>query len=203
MILYWIWECSVVIVSNSSKKRIPFRKQQWFLCCDEFDLPHNRSEIRECHSFDNVHFFVALISRLNSSHSIDAAILYMRKKVFYSIHILYHTHILNRLIESCTIQGIDLTDELTRGSQYKIENILLRINNSKDFSMLCLNATESQVSFHSCFSHCSSLISLLLRASHWSWSRIPTCTMILWSWWTFSRFIPALWSLTTFAFRLA
>lgn len=112
-------------------------------------------------------FIVAFISRLNSSHSIDAAILYMRKKVFYSIHILYHTHILNRLIESCTIQGIDLTDELTRGSQYKIENILLRINNSKEYSMLCLNATESQVSLLFLFLNCSSLISLPLRAFHW------------------------------------
>ena len=98
-----------------------------------------------------------LKSRLNSSHSIDAAILYLRKKVFYSIHILYHTHIFNRLIESCTIQGIDFTDELTRGSQYKIENILLRINNSKDYSMICLNATESQVCF------LSFLLSILAR----------------------------------------
>ena len=195
-------ECSVVTVSNSSKKRISFRKQQRFLCCDEFDLSHNRSQIWERYSSKNVPFFVlAFISRLNSSHSIDAAILYMRKKVFYSIHILYHTHILNRLIESCTIQGIDLTDELTRGSQYKIENILLRINNSKEYSMLCLNATESQVSLLFLFLNCSSLISLPLRAFHWWWNRIPTYTMILWSWWTSNRCIPALWSLTTFASR--
>ena len=38
-------ECSVVTVSNSSKKRISFRKQQRFLCCDEFDLSHDRSQI--------------------------------------------------------------------------------------------------------------------------------------------------------------
>ena len=88
--------------------------------------------------------FWRLSIRINSSNSIDAAVLYMRKKVFYSLHILYHTHILNRFIESCTIQGIDLTDELTRGSHYKIENILLRINNLDAFSMICLNATEHQ-----------------------------------------------------------
>ena len=101
----------------------------------------------------------------------------MRKKVFYTIHVLYHTHIFNRLIESSTIQGIDLTDELTRGSQYKIENILLRINNSEDFSMICLNATESQVFILLLFD-CSSLFSLLLPAFRWSWSLIRICTMI-------------------------
>ena len=39
-----------------------------------------------------------------------------------------------------------MTDELVRGSQYKIENLLLRINNSSEFNFICLNATEKQVS---------------------------------------------------------
>ena len=86
-------------------------------------------------------------NRLNQTRTIEAAVHYMRMKNFYCIHILYHTHILNQMIESCTIQGIDIDDEFTRGSQYKIENILLRINNTPTYSFICLNATEAQVSF--------------------------------------------------------
>lgn len=71
--------------------------------------------------------------------------MHLRQKSFYTIHALYHTHLLNRLVESCSIQGIDLVDELMRGSQYKIENLLLRINNNTHFNFICLNATERQV----------------------------------------------------------
>ena len=75
----------------------------------------------------------------------EAAITYLKQKSFHCIHILYQTTILNRILESCSIQGIDLEDEFTRGSQYKIENILLRINNTSTYNYICLNATERQV----------------------------------------------------------
>ena len=71
--------------------------------------------------------------------------MHLRQKSFYTIHALYHAHLLNRLVESCSIQGIDLVDELMRGSQYKIENLLLRINNNTHFNFICLNATERPV----------------------------------------------------------
>ena len=96
---------------------------------------------------------------MNQTRTIEAAIHYLRMKTFYCIHILYHTHILNRIIESCTIQGIDIDDEFTRGSQYKIENILLRINNTPAYNFICLNATEAQVWFELCL-HPSSLYNL-------------------------------------------
>ena len=76
----------------------------------------------------------------------EAGVAYLREKSFYTLHALYHAHLLNRVVESCSIQGIDVTDELVRGSQYKIENLLLRINNSSEFNFICLNATEKQVS---------------------------------------------------------
>ena len=82
---------------------------------------------------------------LSKPSLIDSVFLYLRKKSFYSIHILYHTHILNQLIESCSIKGLDLTDELMRGSQYHIENFLLRINKDPSYQYICLNATESQL----------------------------------------------------------
>lgn len=89
-----------------------------------------------------------MTSRINRSSTMETAILYLKTKNFYCLHILFHTHILNRIIESCTIQGIDIDDEFTRGSQYKIENILLRINNTPTYNFVCLNATEAQVRIH-------------------------------------------------------
>lgn len=86
-----------------------------------------------------------LRTMLTKSSLIDSVFLYLRKKSFYAIHILYHTHILNQILESCSIQGTDITDELMRGSQYHIENFLLRINKDPLFQFLCLNATESQL----------------------------------------------------------
>ena len=73
---------------------------------------------------------------LSKPSLIDSVFMYLRKKSFYTIHILYHTHILNQLIESCSIQGLDLTDELMRG---------LRINKDPIYQFVCLNATESQL----------------------------------------------------------
>ena len=87
----------------------------------------------------------SLLCRIEHSSQIDAAFLYLRKKSFYSLFILYHEHILDRVIESCNIQGLDPMDEFTRGSQFKIENFLLRINKDPSFRYLCLNATESQI----------------------------------------------------------
>ena len=84
--------------------------------------------------------------RLRRPSTVEAGVAYLREKSFYTLHALYHAHLLNRLVESCSIQGIDVTDELVRGSQYKIENLLLRINNSSEFNFICLNATEKQVS---------------------------------------------------------
>ena len=75
----------------------------------------------------------------------DSAFFYLRKKCFYCLHILFHTQILNRLVESCSIKGIDLVDELTRGSQFHIETFLLRINKDPSFQFIFLNATESQL----------------------------------------------------------
>ena len=83
--------------------------------------------------------------RICNTSQIDAALLYLRKKSFYTLHILYHEHILDRIIESCTIQGIDPMDELIRGSQFKIENFLLRINKDPTYRYICLNATENQI----------------------------------------------------------
>ena len=84
--------------------------------------------------------------RLRRASTVEAGVAYLREKSFYTLHALYHAHLLNRVVESCSIQGIDVTDELVRGSQYKIENLLLRINNSSEFNFICLNATEKQVS---------------------------------------------------------
>ena len=84
--------------------------------------------------------------RLRRASTVEAGVAYLREKSFYTLHALYHAHLLNRVVESCSIQGIDVTDELVRGSQYKIENLLLRINNSSEFNFICLNATERQVS---------------------------------------------------------
>ena len=84
--------------------------------------------------------------RLRRASTVEAGMAYLREKSFYTLHALYHAHLLNRVVESCSIQGIDVTDELVRGSQYKIENLLLRINNSSEFNFICLNATERQVS---------------------------------------------------------
>lgn len=82
---------------------------------------------------------------MNHPSTMKVAIQYLQTKNYYCLHILFHTHILNQIIESCSIQGIDIEDEFTRGSQYKIENILLRINNTPTYSYICLNATETQV----------------------------------------------------------
>ena len=94
-----------------------------------------------------IFFYHSFNSRCQHITTIEIAFNYIRQKSFYIIHILFHSHILNRIIESCSIQGIDIEDEFTRGSQYKIENILLRINNHKSFNYICLNATEKQVIF--------------------------------------------------------
>lgn len=94
-----------------------------------------------------IFFYHSFNSRCQHITTIEIAFNYIRQKSFYIIHILFHSHILNRIIESCSIQGIDIEDEFIRGSQYKIENILLRINNHKSFNYICLNATEKQVIF--------------------------------------------------------
>ena len=86
-----------------------------------------------------------LRGRISHPSRVDSAFFYLRKKCFYCLHILFHTQILNRLVESCSIKGIDLVDELTRGSQFHIETFLLRINKDPSFQFIFLNATESQL----------------------------------------------------------
>ena len=58
---------------------------------------------------------VGVRRRLRRASTVEAGVAYLREKSFYTLHALYHAHLLNRVVESCSIQGIDVTDELVRG----------------------------------------------------------------------------------------
>jgi len=68
---------------------------------------------------------------------------YVRKRVLYTDEILNHMNTVPQTVEMTRLYGVDFESVLTRGSQFKIESVLIRVAKAND--ILLLSASKVQV----------------------------------------------------------
>ncbi len=93
-----------------------------------------------------MHFLQAIISRYKSQHDVLTVIDYIHTKTMMDIQILVDLYVIHDMIETSRVQGVDIEDMYIRGSQFRVENLYLRLNH--EFNYIFRNASEKEVFFY-------------------------------------------------------